>query len=341
MPLKRLFVSLLVFCPISFSWAKADIDVVTSIKPVHSLVSSVMKGVDSPYLILDGASSPHTYSLKPSEARKLQDAELVFWMGDEIETFLKEPIKNISGSATIIKLLNAHGLKRIEFREGGMFDDHGHDDHKEHAEKEHDHGHDDHKEHAEKEHDHGHDDHEKHDNHAHGEIDPHVWLDPVNAIALVHEIEEALVKADPAHAAVYEENARKLRSQLNSLVSELRDQLEPVQDKGFIVFHDAYHYFEQRFDVSAVGSITVSPEVLPGAQRISELREKIMSLSATCIFSEPQFEPKLVKTLIEGSGAKTGVLDPLGASIASGPDMYFRLLRNMASSIKTCLAADS
>ena len=326
MPLKRLFVSLLVFCPISFSWAKADIDVVTSIKPVHSLVSSVMKGVGSPYLILDGASSPHTYSLKPSGARKLQDAELVFWMGDEIETFLKEPIKNISGSAAIIKLLNAHGLKRIEFREGGMFDDHGHDDHKEHAEKEHDHGHDD---------------HEKHDNHAHGEIDPHVWLDPVNAIALVHEIEEALVKADPAHAAVYEENARKLRSQLNSLVSELRDQLEPVQDKGFIVFHDAYHYFEQRFDVSAVGSITVSPEVLPGAQRISELREKIMSLSATCIFSEPQFEPKLVKSLVEGSGAKTGVLDPLGASIASGPDMYFQLLRNMASSIKTCLAADN
>ena len=326
MPLKRLFVSLLVFCPISFSWAKADIDVVTSIKPVHSLVSSVMKGVDSPYLILDGASSPHTYSLKPSGARKLQDAELVFWMGDEIETFLKEPIKNISGSAAIIKLLNAHGLKRIEFREGGMFDDHGHDDHKEHAEKKHDHGHDD---------------HEKYDNHAHGEIDPHVWLDPVNAIALVHEIEEALVKADPAHAAVYEENARKLRSQLNSLVSELRDQLEPVQDKSFIVFHDAYHYFEQRFDVSAVGSITVSPEVLPGAQRISELREKIMSLGAACIFSEPQFEPKLVKSLVEGSGAKTGVLDPLGASIASGPDMYFQLLRNMASSIKTCLAADN
>jgi len=222
-----------------------------------------------------------------------------------------------------------------------MLDDHGHDDHEKHAEKKHDHGHDDHEKHAEKKHDHGHDDHEKHDNHAHGEIDPHVWLDPVNAKALVHEIEEALVKADPAHSSVYRENARKLRSQLDSLVNELRDQLEPVQDKSFIVFHDAYHYFEQRFDVSAVGSITVSPEVLPGAQRISELREKIVSLGAACIFSEPQFEPKLVKSLVEGSGAKTGVLDPLGASIASGPDMYFQLLRNMASSIKTCLAADN
>ena len=341
MPLKRLFVLLLVLCPISFSGANADIDVVTSIKPVHSLVSSVMNGVGSPYLILDGASSPHTYSLKPSEARKLQEAKLVFWMGDEIEAFLKEPIKNISDSAETIKLLNAHGLKRIKFREGGMFDDHGHDDHEKHAEKKHDHGDDDHEKHAEKKHDHGGDDHEKHDNHAHGEIDPHVWLDPVNAKALVHEIEEALVKADPAHSSVYRENARKLRSQLDSLVNELRDQLEPVQDKSFIVFHDAYHYFEQRFDVSAVGSITVSPEVLPGAQRISELREKIMSLGAACIFSEPQFEPKLVKSLVEGSGAKTGVLDPLGASIASGPDMYFQLLRNMASSIKTCLAADN
>jgi zinc transport system substrate-binding protein len=328
MPLKRLLVILLVFCPISFSGAKADIGVVTSIKPVHSLVSSVMNGVGTPYLIVDGASSPHTYSLKPSEARKLQDAKLVFWMGDEIETFLKGPIKNISDSAEIIKLLNAHGLKRIKFREGGMFDDHGHDDHEKHADKEHDHGHNDHEKHADKE-------------HGHGEIDPHVWLDPVNAKALVHEIEEALVKADPAHASVYKENARKLRSQLDSLVRELRDHLEPVQDKSFIVFHDAYHYFEQRFGVSAVGSITVSPEVLPGAQRVSELREKIMSLGAACIFSEPQFEPKLVKTLIEGSGAKTGVLDPLGASIASGPNMYFQLLRNMASSIKTCLAADN
>jgi zinc transport system substrate-binding protein len=343
MPLKRLLVILLVFCPISFSGAKADIGVVTSIKPVHSLVSSVMNGVGTPYLIVDGASSPHTYSLKPSEARKLQDAKLVFCMGDDIETFLKKPIKNISDSAEIIKLLNAHGLKRIKFREGGMFDDHGHDDHEKHADKEHDHGHNDHEKHADKEHDHGHNDHEKHADkeHDHGEIDPHVWLDPVNAKALVHEIEEALVKADPAHASVYKENARKLRSQLDSLVRELRDQLEPVQDKSFIVFHDAYHYFEQRFGVSAVGSITVSPEVLPGAQRVSELREKIMSLGAACIFSEPQFEPKLVKTLSEGSGAKTGVLDPLGASIASGPNMYFQLLRNMASSIKTCLAADN
>ena len=129
--------------------------------------------------------------------------------------------------------------------------------------------------------------------------------------------------------------------QLDALVAELSDQLEPVHDKGFIVFHDAYQYFEQRFDVSAIGSITVSPEVMPGAERVSELREKISDLSATCVFSEPQFEPKLVETLVDGTGARTGVIDPLGATLVKGPDLYFQLLRNMASSLKKCLSGES
>ena len=166
-------------------------------------------------------------------------------------------------------------------------------------------------------------------------------MDPVNAKAIVHEIEEALVKADPDHASKYEANARKMMDQLDALTTELRDQLEPVHGRGFIVFHDAYQYFEQRFDLAAIGSITVSPEVMPGAERVSELREKIMSSKATCVFSEPQFEPKLVKTLVDGTGARTGVLDPLGASLAKGPDLYFQLMKNMALSLKTCLSEES
>ena len=199
-----------------------------------------------------------------------------------------------------------------------MFDEHNHE---KHAKKKHD--------------DHGHEDHGQ------GEFDPHVWLDPVNAKAIVHEIEEALVKADPEHASTYEANAQKMMDKLDSLVVELRADLEPVHDKGFIVFHDAYQYFEQRFDVAAIGSITVSPEVMPGAERVIELRKKISDLSATCVFSEPQFEPKLVETLVEGTGARTGVLDPLGASLTKGPDLYFQLLRNMASSLKKCLSGES
>ena len=314
------------------SAANADVSVVTSIKPVHSLVSSVMQGVGSPTVIIEGAGSPHTYSLKPSQAKQLQDADLVFWMGDELETFLEGPIQNIAKNAKSITLIESHGLKKIKFREGGMFD--AHDDHD-------DHGHD---KHAKDDHDdHGKDKHAKddHDDHGHGEFDPHVWLDPINAKAIVHEIEEALVKADPKNAKKYEANADRTAGELDQLVKELRAQLEPVQEKGFIVFHDAYQYFEQRFGVSAIGSITVSPEVMPGAERVSDLRNKIRDLKATCVFSEPQFEPKLATTLVEGTDARTGVLDPLGASMTKGPDLYFQLVREMARSLKECLSAKS
>ena len=338
MGMKRVIIAGAIFSLTNISFAMADIKVVTSIKPVHSLVSGVMVGVGVPSLIIDGAGSPHTYSLKPSQAKQLQDAKLVFWMGDELETFLEGPIENIAQNATAIKLIDAHGLKKIKFREGGMFDDHGHDDHDEHDHEKHD-DHDDEK-HAKKEHD-DHGDHDGHDDHGHGEFDPHVWLDPVNAKAIVHEIEEALVKADPEHASIYEANAHKMMEKLDTLTAELREELEPVHEKGFIVFHDAYQYFEQRFDIAAIGSITVSPEVMPGAERVSELREKILELNATCVFSEPQFEPKLVETLVEGTGARTGVLDPLGATLAKGPDLYFQLIRNMASSLKKCLSGGS
>ena len=312
------------------SAANADVSVVASIKPVHSLVSSIMQGVGSPTVIIEGAGSPHTYSLKPSQAKQLQDADLVFWMGDELETFLEGPIQNIAKNATSIKLFDAHGLKKIKFREGGMFDEH--DDHEDHDKEKH--AKDDHD-------DHGHDKHAKddHDDHGHGEFDPHVWLDPINAKAIVHEIEEALVKADPKNAKKYEANAVRMAGKLDQLVTELRAQLQPVQGKGFIVFHDAYQYFEQRFGVAAIGSITVSPEVMPGAERVKALREKIRGLRATCVFSEPQFEPKLVRTLVDGTGAQTGVLDPLGSSLAKGPDLYFELVREMARSLKECLSA--
>ena len=330
---------------LGISAANADVSVVTSIKPVHSLVSSVMQGVGSPTVIIEGAGSPHNYSLKPSQAKQLQDADLVFWMGGELETFLEGPIQNIAKNAKSIKLIESHGLKKIKFREGGMFDEHDdHDDHghDKHAKDDHDdHGHD---KHAKDDHDdHGHDKHAKddHDDHGHGEFDPHVWLDPINAKAIVHEIEEALVKADPKNAKKYEANADRIAGELDQLVKELRAQLEPVQEKGFIVFHDAYQYFEQRFGVSAVGSITVSPEVMPGAERVNDLRNKIRDLKATCVFSEPQFEPKLVTTLVEGTDARTGVLDPLGASMTKGPDLYFQLVREMARSLKECLSAKS
>ena len=300
--------------------AHADINVVTSVKPVHSLVSGVMKGVGKPDLIVQGSASPHTYSLKPSQAKKLEEADLVFWMGHELESFLEKPLEAIANNAKVVELIDTEGLKRIKMREGGGFDDHGHDDHDEH---------DDHKDH---------DEHEGHDDHGHGEFDVHVWLDPENAKVLVNEIKHELIELDPSNSATYQENAEALIVKLDQLIADVSVKLASEKDKGFVVFHDAYQYFEERFGMRAVGSITVSPEVLPGANRIRELQEKIVELNAHCVFSEPQFEPKLVSTVIEGTQANTGVLDPLGASIQDGPELYFTLIHNMANSLYECLS---
>jgi len=352
----------------SATLAKADVKVVASIKPVHSLVATVMQGVGAPDLIVEGAASPHTYSLKPSQARQLQEADLVFWIGHELEAFLEKPIDGIATGATIISLLDSHGLTKVTFRDGGAFDDHGHDtkhddhghdakhDDHGHDAKHDDHGHDEthddhgHDEkhddhgHDEKHDDHGHDakhdDHghdEKHDDQGHDGFDPHVWLDPVNAKAIIHEIKEALSEADPDNAAAYAANASSALGRLDSLVTEIKAELQPVKGRGYIVFHDAYRYFETRFGMTATGSITVSPEVLPGAERVAELQEKVRHLKATCVFAEPQFKPKLVATVTENTDAGTGVLDPLGTLIDDGPELYFTLIRNMTRSLKDCL----
>ncbi|MGY9000394.1 MAG: zinc ABC transporter substrate-binding protein, partial [Rhodospirillales bacterium] len=180
-----------------------------------------------------------------------------------------------------------------------------------------------------------------HEGDGHGTFDPHIWLDPINAKAIVHEIEEVLVKADPSNAAKYEANAKAVMIKLDALISEVSNKLKPVHGRGFVVFHDAYQYFEKRFELTASGSITVSPEVMPGAKRIKEIQMRVKELGATCVFSEPQFEPKLVSTVMEGTQAETGIIDPLGAALDSGPDLYFELIRKMATSIKTCLSASS
>ena len=168
-----------------------------------------------------------------------------------------------------------------------------------------------------------------------------MWLDPQNAKKLVHEIEEHLAEIDPANAALYEANAANLMTQLDALTTELTAELAPVSDKGYIVFHDAYQYFENRFGLSAVGAITISPEVAPGADRIRELQEEVRNAHAICVFSEPQFQPKMVQLVTENTNAGTAVLDPLGASLEKGPDLYVTLMRTMAQTIKSCLSSHS
>ncbi|WEX86852.1 zinc ABC transporter substrate-binding protein ZnuA [Sinorhizobium garamanticum] len=321
------------------AWADAP-NVVASIKPVHSLVASIMEGVGKPSLIVEGGASPHTYNMKPSNAAALQEAKVVFWVGHGLEAFLDKPLEALGSGAKVVELGEAPGLEKLKFREGGAFeahadDDEGHEGDSHGAEEAAHDGHE-HEEHAAEQ-----EPANDHDHHAEGEFDMHMWLDPMNAKAMANEIEKALAEADPANAAAYEANLDKLNQRLDALDKHLAETVAPVQDKPFVVFHDAYQYFEHRYKVRVAGSITVSPEVLPGAERLSEIRAKIKELGATCVFAEPQFEPKLINVVIEGTPAKSGTLDPEAATLDAGPDLYFQLMENIGTSLKSCLASAS
>jgi len=341
--------------------AVAAPDVVVSIKPVHSLVAGVMAGVGTPMLLVKGSGSPHVYSLRPSEARAISQADLVFWIGEDMESFLVKPLQALGGDARVVELSKSKRIELIAAREGGTWDSHAeheghdHDEHAEHGEHDHEehaehseHDHEEHAEHSEHDHEehaehseHDHDEHAKHGEHAHGEFDLHIWLDPHNAEAIITAAAESLQEMDPKNAAAYMENAGAMLQKLGAMEARIAERLTPVKDAPYVVFHDAYHYFETHFGTNAVGSVTVNPDRKPGAKRLSEIREKLSSLGAVCLFSEPQFEPTIVDTLVAGTSAGTGVLDPLGADLEAGEQAYFELMEGLADSLYNCLSANS
>ncbi len=311
--------------------AEAAPAVVTSIKPIHSLVSNVMNGVGEPYLIITDTNSPHSFTLKPEDASKLQGADIVFWIGEEIETFLEKPLGSIAIRARKISFMESDDIQKLKFRENSIFDEHDdHDDHEEHDD------HDDHKEHDDHDDHEEHDDHDKHDDHGHhhGEFDSHIWLDPINAKEIVSIIADELSLIDPSNKSKYIENAKSTATQLDNLIRETEKTLD--KDISYVVFHDAYQYFEERFNVAASGALTLNTDVLPGARQIMNIRELIEDKNISCILSEPQFNPKIIETIAEDTNIKTGVLDPLGATIPSGKDQYFLLIDDLAASLEKC-----
>ena len=357
-----------------FTSANAEIKVVASIKPIHSLVSYLMDGVSKPSLIVDGYASPHGFALKPSHAKMLQEADIIFWVGEDLENFLEKPLNSIAKKAEKIELLEAKGLNKLKFRERNIFDghdDHGHDDdghkkkddHDDHDDDVHkkkdDHGHDEdgHKKkddhgHDEDGHkkkddhdDHGHDDdghkkkddhddHDDHEGHHHGEYDPHIWLDPINAKIILNEMVEHLIENDAKNASAYKSNLEKALKDIDKLTMEVMTELN--QSTSSIVFHDAYQYFEERFNVNVLGAFTVNTDVMPGAEQLAEIREIIEHDKVSCIFSEPQFNPDIINAVSKDMDIKTGVLDPLGATLDPGKDLYFNLIKNMSKSFKGC-----
>jgi zinc transport system substrate-binding protein len=285
---------------------------VVTIKPIHALVAGVMAGVGEPVLLVSGGASPHMHAMKPSNARALATADLVIWVGPEMESFFIKPAQSIPASVTLLTLIDSASLNRLKVRRSGAWDHHADENDHNHAKFARPPGAD--------------------------EMDAHLWLDPGNGRAIVSLVAETLSHLDPDNGEAYQANAKRLIAELTNLQTEITKILEPVRRIPYVVFHDAYQYFEVRFGTNALASISLSPDRSPSARRLYEIRAKIRQSGAVCVFAEPQFAPKLVTTAREGTMAKAGILDPLGAEIPTGAGAYAALLRGLAKSLAACLS---
>ena len=292
--------------------ADSDLKVVVSIKPFHSLVSTVMQGVSEPALLLNGNNSPHTYTLRPSAAVKLQNADLVFWGGENLEGFLAKPIHSLAAGARVVSFEDTPGLILHHFRSGKEWQ-------KLDPESENDQDH-----------------LKKQEIHRLPGNDPHIWLDPLNAQKITQNLVQILSEFDPENAQTYHSNGKKTILRLSDLNIQLETKMSSVSSKSYVVFHDAYQYFEKRYELSPIASVTVSSGTSTSVGRLIDIRKKIKNKNVLCIFTEPQFSPKLVQTVISGTAVKKGILDPIGTRILPGPEMYFTLLNNISHSISTC-----
>jgi len=280
--------------------------VVVSIKPLHDIVSGLLEGVAEPELLLPTGASPHQQSLRPSQMRVLQQADLVIWVGPELESFLVRPLAAQHNKQSF-PLLTLSGINRLSARSGGAWSDSASDPHEHHAGPD------------------------------HVDRDPHLWLDPENARIIVSAVAEKLCQLDPGRTSYYRQQAEVLKKRLAELDQSLRRRLASLPSGRHLVFHDSYQYFESRYGLKPAGALSIHPERSPGARRITELRDLIRRNQVVCVFTEPQFEPRLVRTLVEGTSARSGVLDPLGTTLPKGADSYFRLLEDLAANLSSCL----
>ena len=295
---------------LSFSPRYSGPRVAVTVKPIHSLAAAIMAGVEKPELLITGADSPHTHVLRPSEVRIIDGADLIFWVGPDLESSFTEPLATLA-RGKVVSLLREPGITVYPVRPAGVMP---HDFAAPADDREQEHP-------------------------APNDADPHIWLDPINARAIARVIAAALEAADPAHASAYARNAAALDGKLAALDAELKGELAGLQGIPFVVYHDAYHYLERRYGLNVAATVTISPARTPGAWRVAALRALIAARGIRCIFTEPEFEPAIVRTIAEGTGAKVATLDPEGASLPPGPDFYFTLMRRLARDLRGCLTA--
>ena len=340
--------------------------VMTDIAPVHSLASIVMQNVGTPDVLLPPGASPHDFALKPSDARNVSQADLIVWIGEDFTPWLERAIGALAPDARSLQLIDVPGTFTLPYRKGPVFGaeaahdhahgekhGHGHDKHGHGDEKHEGHrGHDGHDhgggDHGRAEHDDGHDHGDRHREHAsedaghhghahHGDVELHAWQDPENAKVWLDAIAALLAEMDPDNAATYRENAAAARRDLDALTADLRDRLKPLQGRGFIVMHDAYHYFEHRFGVEADAAILPGDGGQASAARMQAISEHMRGLGATCIFIEPQMPDRLARTLAEEHGVRIGTLDPIGDNLERGPDLYAGMMRGIGESLLDCM----
>ena len=290
-------------------------DVVVSLKPIHSLVAGVMGDAGKPRLLLKGTASPHTYQMRPSDARALAEADLIVWVGEAMETFLHRAVENLGARSRVVTLHEVPGIHLLRNREGGIWEEDHHDE-EPHVDKHDDHGHE------------------------HDEFNMHIWLDPGNAGRIVDEVAKALIFLDPARSAIWRANAAATRKRIADLHASLQGRLTPVRGHAFVVFHDAYQYFERAYGLNSKGAVAVDPARAPSAKRLVELRHALAEHKIRCVFTEPQFEPDVVRTVIEGSNVRTAVLDPIGAGTQPGPDAWMEIMRGLGDSMAGCLGSN-
>lgn len=278
------------------------ISVVASIKPIHSLVAAVMGDIGTPHLLLEAPSSAHHFTLKPSQARSLQAADIVFWVGPTMEQPLTKALATLAPQAQTLPLIESAGLVLINFDKVTP----AHEKHDEHA---------------------------KHDDHL---INPHIWLDPQNAKIMLGVIAARLAKADPENASTYAANADSMAARLAILETDITSQLASYSAAKFLVLHDAHVYFERRFGLRNYGAITTEPDVMPTASRVKALRDELREHRFDCIFTEPFLGQKAVALIAEGSKVSIGTLDPIASNLPAGAQLYPDLLMSYAKALQSC-----
>ncbi len=295
----------------------AEAAVVTSLKPLGFIASAIADGVTQTQVLLPDGASEHDYSLRPSDVKRLQNADLVVWIGPEMEAFMDKSTQSIPDNKKVT-IAQLEGVKPLLMK-GADDDDDDHD---------HDGGHD-------------HANSEKGDaHHHHGDYNMHLWLSPEIARLSAVAIHNKLVELMPQSRARLDANLKDFEANLAATDKQVASELAPVKGKGYFVFHDAYGYYEKHYGLTPLGHFTVNPEIQPGAQRLHQIRTQLVEQKATCVFAEPQFRPAVVESVARGTSVRMGTLDPLGTNIQLSKESYPAFLTQLATQYASCLKGD-